>query len=132
MRKILSSNWEQFKIPLALATSSRRAKMQMVMEETGLLSYFDVIVAGEDVENGKPAPDVFLKAASMLDVAPEDCIVFEDAVNGVKAAKNASMKCVALSSESTVNSLDEADVVINSFKDLDFIELCRRLEKISV
>jgi beta-phosphoglucomutase family hydrolase len=122
---------KDLKIPLALATSSRRAKMNMVMEEVGLLSYFDVIVAGEDVANGKPAPDIFLKAASMLQVAPENCIVFEDAVNGVKAAKNASIKCVALASEVTANLLDEADLVIDSFKDLDFVKLCKQLKNIS-
>jgi len=118
-------------IPLALATSSRRAKMEMVMEKVGLLPYFDVIVTAEDVTYGKPSPDIFLKAASMLNVAPEDCIVFEDAVNGIKAAKSASMKCVALNSNDTADLLHEADVVIESFKDLDFIDLCDQLQKVS-
>lgn len=119
-------------IPLALATSSRRAKMKMVMEAVDLLSYFDVVVAGEDVIDGKPAPDIFLKAASLLGVDPENCIVFEDAANGVKAAKNANMKCVALASEHTADLLGEADVVIDSFKDLNFTNLCERLKKVCV
>lgn len=123
---------KELKIPLALATSSRHAKMKMVMQRVGLLSYFDVIVAGEDVTNGKPAPEIFLKAALMLNVRPENCLVFEDAMNGIKAAKNASMKCVALASEVTADLLSEADLVIDSFKDLRFEELCQRLKKISV
>jgi len=123
---------KRYNIPLALATSSRREKMKMVMEEVDMLSYFDVVVAGEDVTNGKPAPDIFLKAASLLGVDPENCIVFEDAANGVKAAKNADMKCVALASEHTVGLLNEADVVIRSFKDLNFTDLCHQLKKVSV
>lgn len=123
---------KEYHIPLALATSSRRAKMKMVMEEVDLLSYFDVVVAGEDVIDGKPAPDIFLKAASMLGVDPENCIVFEDAANGVKAAKNANMKCVALASEHTGDLLGEADVVIQTFKDLNFTVLCDQLKNVSV
>lgn len=123
---------KEYHIPLALATSSRRAKMKMVMEEVDLLSYFDVVVAGEDVINGKPAPDIFLKAASLLGVDPENCIVFEDAANGVKAAKNANMKCVALASEHTGDLLGEADVVIQTFKDLNFTVLCDQLKNVSV
>jgi beta-phosphoglucomutase len=121
---------KEHKIPLALATSSRRAKMKMVMEEVGLLSFFDVIVAGEDVTNGKPSPEIFLKAASMLNVAPGNCVVFEDAANGVKAAKKASMKCVAIASEITKGLLDEADVIIESFENLEVENLCSLLRKI--
>lgn len=120
------------KVPLALATSSRRAKMKMVMEEVGLLSFFDIIVAGEDVTNGKPSPEIFLKAASMLGVSPENCVVFEDAANGVKAAKAASIKCVAIASEITAGTLDEADLIIETFKELDVENLCHLLGKISV
>ena len=123
---------KEYNIPLALATSSRLAKMKMVMEKVGLFSYFDVIVTAEDVANGKPSPGIFLKAASMLDIAPEDCIVFEDTVNGIRAAKSASMKCVALDSNGTADLLNDADIIIESFKDLDFMELCYQLQKIPV
>ena len=102
------------------------------MEKVGLLSYFDVIVTAEDVANGKPFPDIFLRAASMLGVAPEDCIVFEDAANGIMAAKSALMKCVALNSNDTIDLLNDADLVIESFKDLNFIDLCDQLQKVSV
>jgi beta-phosphoglucomutase family hydrolase len=119
-------------IPLALATSSRREKTKMVLGRLDLLSYFKVIMTAEDVLNGKPFPDVFLKAASMLKVPPENCIVFEDAVSGVKAAKSASMKCVALSSNHTSHLLNEADMVIESYKGLDFIDLCYQLQKVVV
>ncbi len=119
-------------IPMALATSSRREKTKMVLEKVGLLSYFKIILTGEDVVNGKPFPDVFLKASSMLKIPSENCIVFEDAVSGIKAAKSAFMKCVAISSNHNSNLLDEADVVIETFKNLSFTHLCNELQKVAV
>jgi len=120
---------KQYHIPLALATSSRRAKMEMVMEKLNLLIYFDKIVTGGDVKNGKPSPDIFLKAAEKLNMVPENCIVFEDAANGVKAAKNAGMKCVALSTHQTFESLEKADLVIDTFENLSFPNLCFQLNQ---
>jgi beta-phosphoglucomutase family hydrolase len=118
---------KQYNIPLALATSSRKAKMEMVMAKLNLLSFFDIIVTGGDVKNGKPAPDIFLKAAEKLSVAPANCIVFEDAANGVRAAKNAGMKCVALASHHTIDSLQEADLIIDTFENLSFPNVCFQL-----
>jgi beta-phosphoglucomutase family hydrolase len=118
---------KQFNIPVALATSSRRAKMEMVMEKLNLLIYFDAVVTGGDVKNGKPSPEIFLKAAERLGVTCQDCIVFEDAANGVKAAKNASMKCVALAGNERVDLLQEADLVIDTFQNLSFQNVCFQL-----
>ena len=118
---------KQLNVPVALATSSRRAKMEMVMEKLDLLKYFDTVVTGGDVKNGKPAPDIFIKAAEKLSIARQDCIVFEDAVNGVQAAKNADMKCVALAATQLRDALQEADLIIDSFKDLSFPNLCFQL-----
>jgi len=98
-------------------------------KKVGWLSYFDAIITAEDVTNGKPSPDIFIRAAEMLSVLPEDCLVFEDAANGVKAAKNASIKCVALASVQTPDLLYEADLIIPGFKDLDFPDLCFQLKK---
>ncbi|MBC8034685.1 MAG: HAD family phosphatase, partial [Chitinophagaceae bacterium] len=112
------------KIRMGLATSSRKEKMTMVMKETGLLSYFDVIVTGDEVLNGKPAPDIFLKAAERLGVAPPECLVFEDAVSGVRAAKNAGMQCIAITTTHSADVLQEADLIINSFEELENIALC--------
>jgi beta-phosphoglucomutase family hydrolase len=118
---------KQYNIPLALATSSRRAKMEMVMEQLNLLIYFDTVVTGGDVKNGKPSPEIFLKAAEKLDVLPKNCIVFEDAASGVKAAKSAGMKCVALASHLNADSLQEADLIIDTFENLSFPNVCFQL-----
>jgi len=105
-------------IPLALATSSRKLKMELVLEEVGILEYFTVLVSGEDVINGKPKPDIFLLAASKLQVAPEHCVVLEDAITGVTAAKAAGMKCIAITNTHDADDLGIADMVIRDFSEL--------------
>ncbi len=111
-------------LKIALATSSRRTKMEMVMREVGLLDFFDATVTGDEVSNGKPAPDIFFKAAERLHLQPNECIVIEDARTGVIAAKNASMKCVAITTTHSADQLRDADIIIDSFENLNFEELC--------
>lgn len=105
-------------VKIALATSSREAKMRMVMDRLGFLPFFDAIVTGEEVANSKPHPDVFLLAARKLNVDPRKCLVFEDAVLGVQAAKNAGMTCIALEADHTRGMLGQADRVIPTFEGL--------------
>jgi beta-phosphoglucomutase family hydrolase len=107
-------------IPIALATSSRKMKMKLVMKESGLAKYFSVFVTGEEVVNGKPNPDIFLLAAERLNVHPSHCLVLEDAVSGVTAAKSAGMKCVAITSTHQEVDLTEADLVIKDFSELSY------------
>lgn len=120
---------KQYGVKMALATSSRKHKMERVMQLVGLLSYFDVTVTGNEIENGKPAPDIFIKAAGRLQVPPAECVVFEDAVSGVQAAKAAGMKCIAITTTHPAEALPEADIVIDSFEGADFVQLCRQLQK---
>ena len=91
--RILESLWRQgFK--LGLATSTMREMVIPEMEAAGLLEYFDVIITGDAVSRGKPAPDIFLKAAAELKVDPADCLVIEDSYNGIRAAHAAGMRPV--------------------------------------
>lgn len=106
------------KIPLALATSSRKLKMELVLEEVGLLEYFDVLVSGEEVIKGKPDPAIFILTAKRLNVDPDRCLVFEDAVSGVIAAKAAGMKCIAVTNTHEAVDLYTADLVISDFSAL--------------
>ncbi len=73
-------------IPQAIATSSRRASADRNLTHAGLMQHFAAVITREDVENPKPAPDPFLKAAERLGVAPEDCLVLEDSYHGIAAA----------------------------------------------
>lgn len=111
-------------VKTALATSSRRMKMQMVMEKLNFLQYLDQVVTGEEVHNSKPAPDIFLRAAEKLKLAPHECIVIEDAASGVTAAKSAGMKCIAITTTHAKEQLQHADLVIDTFKEINFQHLC--------
>jgi HAD superfamily hydrolase (TIGR01509 family) len=82
--------------PLALASSSPRAVVDAMLEELGLAGSLDVVVTGDDVDRGKPDPDIFLLAARRLGVDPAECLVFEDSLHGIKAARTAGMTPVAV------------------------------------
>ena len=83
-------------IPMALATSAPAPNVTHTLNELGLADAFPIIVRGDQVPRGKPAPDVFIEAARQLGVVPEDCLVFEDAPMGIAAAQAAGMRVVAL------------------------------------
>lgn len=87
-------------LPMAVVSGSRRRPVQATMAHLGLLAHFETLVCAEDYKVGKPAPDCFLKAASLLGVKPEDCLVFEDADLGVQAAHAAGMACLRVIEDS--------------------------------
>jgi beta-phosphoglucomutase-like phosphatase (HAD superfamily) len=82
------------RVPMAVASNGRRTNVEASLAATGLRPLFDLIVAAEDVEQGKPAPDVFLEAARRMGVAAADCVVFEDSNEGLEAAHRAGMRAV--------------------------------------
>jgi beta-phosphoglucomutase len=100
--------------PIALGSASKNARP--ILEKTGILSYFDVIVDGNDVSNAKPDPEVFLQAAQKLGITNENSIVFEDSVAGIQAANIAAMTSVGIG-EATI--LNEAKY---NFKDFTYID----------
>ena len=115
-------------VRIALASSSARRNIDLVLEKTGLADFFSVITAGEEVEKGKPAPDIFLLAASRLQVSPDDCLVIEDSRNGVWAAKDAGMTCVGFRNPGSGNQdLARADLVVADFLPASRLEIFRLL-----
>ena len=107
--------------PLALASSSNREVFEAVLELGGLAECFDATVSSEEVERGKPAPDVYLEAARRLDVAPERCAAVEDSHAGIRSAKSAGMRVVAIPNASYPpddEALALADVVVRSLDEL--------------
>lgn len=116
---------------LAIASSNSVQLIEGVLSAHGLRDYFDVICTCDDVENSKPAPDVYLKAAQLLQVDPKDCLVFEDIIHGIMAGKAAGMTTVAvhdLYSEDTEKEKKRlSDGFIRSYKELiheyDFVYL---------
>jgi beta-phosphoglucomutase family hydrolase len=114
------------KIPLAVASSSDAETMRNILEKSGLRKYFLFTVSRNDVAKSKPAPDVFLKAARLLGVAPENCLVFEDSKNGIKAAKAAGMYCIAYSGgNSGHQDQSQADHRIADFNEIDIETLLK-------
>jgi HAD superfamily hydrolase (TIGR01509 family) len=90
-RRLAAEGWRQ-----AIASSAPRANIDAVLEVLGPDHPFDAIVSAEDVQNGKPAPDVFLTAAARLGVPPDHCIVVEDAAVGIEAARRAGMRSIGI------------------------------------
>lgn len=90
-------------IPMAVASSSRRPDLDNKLALTGLDRYFDAFVGGDEVEHGKPAPDVYLEAARRLGVPPSDCIAIEDAEHGASAAVVAGMRAVMIKRDGSIS-----------------------------
>jgi beta-phosphoglucomutase len=107
------------KQPIALGSASKNARP--ILEKTGIRHYFDVIVDGNDVSNAKPDPEVFLIAAKLIGVSPENSIVFEDSVAGVQAANIGKMTSIGIGEESV---LYEAKFIFKDFTQIEkgFIE----------
>lgn len=102
--------------PLALASSASLQRIELFLRKLGLEQHFVVIACGDDVKRSKPAPDIFLLAAEMLGVDPVECVVVEDAENGVRAAKAAGMKCIAYGgSDHNTDNLLDADIIVKDF-----------------
>ncbi len=104
------------KYKIGLASSSSSKEIGFILKKLKIKKYFDVITSGEFVKNSKPAPDIYLETARKLGIKPENCLVFEDAVNGVKAAKAAGMKCIAITTSFGKKDLKGTDLIIDSFE----------------
>jgi HAD superfamily hydrolase (TIGR01509 family) len=110
---------DQSGLKKAVASSGLRRYIDAVLATIGVRERFDVIISADDVVNGKPAPDVFLAAARALNVAPEHCLVLEDAPFGVQAAKAAGMMCFAVpNAHSHALDLSLADRILSSLHDV--------------
>jgi len=112
----------QKRIPMAVASSSDSKTIEIILSRTGLSRYFLHMVSSGLVEKGKPEPDIYLYTATLLSVRPEECLVVEDSVNGMKAAKAANMLCVAYKGiNSGWQNHDLADESIEDFSQLPAI-----------
>lgn len=107
--RLQAEGWQQ-----AIASSAPRLNVEAMVEALGFGQYISAITAAEDVTAGKPDPEVFLKAAAALGVAPSRCIVVEDVAAGIEAARRAAMKCIGVSSEVVL----AADIFVRALTDL--------------
>ena len=111
----------EMKLPLAVATSSMSASARPLLDRTGIRSLFSVVVTGDEVQQGKPHPDIYLRAAKKLGISPEACLVIEDSLAGIAAAKGANMRVAAIPDRRFVDPRDyerEGDYVIGSLSEI--------------
>lgn len=109
---------------VAVASSADGIKVNANLQKIALpVESWDAVVTGESVTDKKPAPDIFLLAAQSLGAMPLECVVVEDAVNGIQAAKAAGMRCVAVAQTLPVHLLRDADIVRNKISDVTLADL---------
>jgi HAD superfamily hydrolase (TIGR01509 family) len=114
--RALARDW-----PLALATSSNRNVIDLALEESELTDAFAATVSSEEVERGKPAPDVYLEAARRLNAEPSDCVAIEDSANGIRSAHAAGMAVIAIPNKDfppEPDALALAALVLDSLEEL--------------
>ena len=115
-------------LSLAIASSGSKSRIHFLLDRFGLRKYFQAVVTGDEVDQGKPHPAVFLKAADRLNIDPSELIAFEDAVSGVKAARSAGMKCIGIAQRDRASALIAAGAT-HVAPDFQFLS-CPELRKL--
>ena len=111
-------------LKIALATSSPKFLAEHILNSTGLMPYFNVVVTADDITRSKPDPEIYLKAADLLGIEPRFCVAVEDAELGMKAARGAGMRVIAfLNPNSGKQDTSSADFVVSSIRDIDLYKL---------
>jgi beta-phosphoglucomutase family hydrolase len=113
---------------LAVGSSGPRENVELLVNSLNLLEKFSVFITAAEIENGKPAPDVFLSAAEKVNVKPENCIVVEDAPVGIEAARRAEMKSIALTTTHNEKELSDADLIVKDLSYIDIKDIFKLLE----
>ena len=108
-------NLKENNISLAIGSNAIRKNVIMTIEELSLTNYFSSIICGDEVSRGKPDPEMFVKTLSNLNVSRNECIIFEDSIEGVKAAKNAHIKVIGVTSSQSSEKLKS----VGAFKTID-------------
>ncbi len=122
--RALKNDWWK----VALGTSAPKENVELMFEELKLGQFFDAVSKDGDYERGKPDPGVFLAAQRMLGILPNECVVIEDAPVGVEAAKNAGMRCVAVLTTNSRESLAKADLIVETLEEVKPRDLLSLLE----
>lgn len=108
---------EQSGIPMAIGSAAITFNIDFVLDNLHIRHFFKAIISADDVITSKPDPETFIKCAKLLNVSPENCIVFEDAPKGVEAAQNAGMECVVLTTMHEKEDFNQYKNVIDFIKD---------------
>ncbi|MDR2762732.1 MAG: HAD family phosphatase [Planctomycetaceae bacterium] len=116
-------------IPVAVGSSGPVENIDFVLDKLRIRNYFDIIVVAAMVKKAKPAPDIYLKSAELLKAEIKDCLVFEDALAGIKAAKSAGMKIVGVTTSLSKEKLIGVEKIINNFTEITVNDIKQILSK---
>ncbi len=114
---------EKAKIPKAIATSGIIPNINFMFEHVPIKNYFYSVIDSTQIAQGKPHPEIFLKAAISVNAVPSECIAFEDSIAGIRSAKAAGMKVVALTTTHTAEEVKEADLVVKDYTEISLTKL---------
>jgi HAD superfamily hydrolase (TIGR01509 family) len=118
-------------LPLAVASGALRNEIETILTTANLIHHFKVVVSAEDVERGKPEPDIFLQALAALNTQGGDpiqanqCVVIEDSKEGIKGARRAGMKCLAVTNSHAAELLGEANLIVKSLEEVGLARLAQ-------
>jgi HAD superfamily hydrolase (TIGR01509 family) len=119
--KMTLEQLREMKLALAVATSSVSVSARPLLERTGIRDLFNVVITGDEVQQGKPHPDIYLQAAKKLGISPEACLVIEDSLAGIAAGKAANMRVAAVPDRRFVDPREyekEANYVLGSLSEV--------------
>ncbi len=109
---------KQQNYPMAIATSGLPPNIKFMFDNISIEKYFIAVVNASDIKQGKPNPEIFIKAAEALHADPKECVAFEDSIAGIRSAKAAGMKVVALTTTHTKEDVHEADLTIKDYTEI--------------
>jgi beta-phosphoglucomutase len=110
-------------VPIAVASSAPGENVRFILEKTGIAGYFDAALDESFVTKGKPEPEIYIKAAEAINLPPERCIVIEDSAVGIEAGRRSGAKVIGITTTHNRENLPPADLMIDSFKELDFMKI---------
>ncbi len=111
------------KYKIGLATVNKRKYISRILKIAKIDKCFDAAVTSDDIKKPKPDPEIYVKAAKKLKVAPANCTAIEDSVYGIQSAKAAGMKCIAITTTNTRERLKDADIIVDGFEEIDVEKL---------
>jgi len=118
-------------MPLAVASGALRNEIETILTTANLIHHFKAVVSAEDVERGKPEPDIFLKALAALNahngntIQTSECVVIEDSKEGIKGARRAGMKCLAVTNSYAAELLGDANAIVKSLEEVGMAQLAQ-------
>lgn len=116
-------------IKMAVATAAPNENVEFILDGLNLRHFFDAVTTAEDVKNGKPNPEFFLKSAEKLGVEPRNCIVFEDAFGGFEAAHRAGMKSIGIATVNSIEDILKQNSVVEAHKDFSSLNAQELIER---